>query len=130
MISEKISESATPLIIEIAKSFITLIRDIEPKWEKAYLRYVSYGSNAEAKASYVHPSGIEIVNVLKNKGFFHPFTEKAQELLKAMGKEQGLFLLVTDSKFDYEFKFEYENLGRWRISKLDGGTGIPEGIDS
>jgi hypothetical protein len=122
-----ISEGAAPLVINIAKKFITLIRGIEPRWQTAYLRFVSHGSAAEAKASYAHAAGVDIIDVLKHKEFFHAVTRQGQELLSAHGKEHGLFLLIADSSFNYEIKFEYEDLGKWGISKI-GGTGIPEGF--
>jgi hypothetical protein len=124
-----ISEEATPLVIDIAKGFIALVREVEPTWEKAYLRFVSSDSTAEAKASYVHATGVEIINVLEHKEFFHSVTKKGQELLAALGKDHGLFLLVTDSSFSYEIKFEYHDLEKWRISKFPGSTGVPEGIE-
>jgi hypothetical protein len=124
-----ISEEATPLVIDIAKAFIALVREVEPTWEKAYLRFVAVDSTAEAKASYVHATGVEIINVLKHKGFFHSVTRKGQELLAALGKDHGLFLLVADSTFNYEIKFEYQDLEKWRISKIAGGTGVPEGFE-
>ncbi|GAB7126174.1 hypothetical protein JCM19000A_06810 [Silvimonas sp. JCM 19000] len=63
------------------------------------------------------------------KFFFHPIAKKGQDLLAAPGKAEGVFLLVIDSNFDYEIKFEYEDLDRWKISKLGGGTGVPVGIE-
>ncbi|WP_197664926.1 hypothetical protein [Acinetobacter venetianus] len=53
---------------------------------------------------------------------------KGQELLAAFDKTKGIFLLVIDSNFDYEINFEYHDINRWKISKLAGGTGVPEGI--
>ena len=122
-----ISEEATPLIINIAKKFITLIRGVEPSWQTAYLRFVFRGSAAETKASYVHAAGVDIIDVLKHREFFHAVTRQGQELLSAHGKEHGLFLLIADSSFNYEIKFEYEDLDKWRISKISG-TGVPEGL--
>ena len=52
-----------------------------------------------------------------------------QDLLAALGKTDGVFLLVTDFNFDYEIKFEYQNMNRWRIGKFAGGTGVPEGVE-
>ncbi len=123
-----VNDEASPLVIDIARSFISLVREIEPKWSKAYLRFCSHDMVSEAKGSYVHETGVEIVDVLKHKNFFHPVVQKGQDLLAALGKTEGVFLLVTDSNFDYEIKFEYQNLERWKISKMKGGTGIPEGI--
>jgi len=72
---------------------------------------------------------VEIIDVLRHKNFFHGIARKGQELLTAVGKTEGVFLLVTDSTFDYEIKFEYHDMNRWRISKLGGGSGVPEGIE-
>jgi hypothetical protein len=36
-------------------------------------------------------------------------------------------LLIVDSTFNYEVKYEYEDSSRWAISKVGGGSGIPVG---
>jgi hypothetical protein len=124
-----IKDDTTPLVIDIAKSFIKLVQEIEPKWDKAYFRFCSKDSVCEAKGSYVHGTDVVIINVLKHKNFFHPINDKGQELLTLLEKTEGVFLLTANSDFNYEIKFEYQDMNRWKISKLDGGTGIPEGIE-
>lgn len=124
-----IKDDATPLVVDMVKGFISLVLEIEPKWSKAYFRFSSKNSVSEAKGSIVSDSGVEIIDVLKHKSFFHPVTKKGQEILVALGKEEGTFLLVVDASFDYEIKFEYKNLSRWKISKLGGGTGIPDELE-
>lgn len=123
-----INDDASSLVVEIAKKFITLMMGVEPQWEKAYLRFSCNNSVAELKASFVSETGVEIIDVLKYKDFFHPMNMQGQELLAALGKIKGVFLLVIDAKFDYEINFEYQDMNRWKISKLAGGTGVPEGI--
>ncbi|HEY5311544.1 MAG TPA: hypothetical protein VIK18_03460 [Pirellulales bacterium] len=122
------SDDATPIVIELAKGFISLVREIRPDWRKAYLRFSGWSSVSETKASYVHPAGVEIIDVTKHKEFFHNASRRGRELLAALGKDEGLFLLTADSNFDYEIEFEYAAKDRWRISKLAGGTGIPDGF--
>lgn len=124
-----IEDKATPIVIDIAKSFISLVQGIEPNWQKAFLRFCWRDSVSEAKGSFVRASEVDIINVLKHKDFFHSVTKKGQALLMALGKSEGMFLLLINSNFEYEIKFEYEDLNRWKISKLAGGTGIPEGIE-
>jgi len=34
---------------------------------------------------------------------------------------------MVDSTARYEIRFEHQDLGRWRITKVEGGTGIPAG---
>lgn len=124
-----VNDDATPLVVEIAKSFMLFLRDIAPHWRKAYLRFSLQGSVSEIKASYVYESGVEIVDATKSKEFFHPMLQKGKDLLAALGKDGGIFLLVAESNFEYEIKFEYKDMNRWKISKLGGGTGIPVGAD-
>ena len=124
-----IKDEASPLVIDIAKGFISLVMAIEPKWNKAYFRFCSQNSVAEAKGSFVADSGVQIIDVLKHKDFFHPTAKKGQDLLAALGKSEGVFLLVIDSSYNYEIKFEYQDMSRWKISKLGGGTGIPLGLE-
>jgi len=47
-----------------------------------------------------------------------------------LGNTEGVFLLTVDSNNAYEINFEYKDMNRWKISKSDGGTGIPEGVES
>ena len=61
--------------------------------------------------------------------FFNAATAKGKEVLAAIGKSEGLFLLIADSNFDYEIKFEYSDMDKWRISKMKGGTGVPAGLE-
>jgi hypothetical protein len=123
------NDVAGPLVIDLAKAFIALVMSIEPMWRKAYLRFETRDSEREIKASLMSESGVQIIDVLEHKDFFHPATTIGQELIQALGKEVGVFLLIVDSSFDYEVKFEYEDMDRWKISKFDGGTGIPAGLE-
>jgi hypothetical protein len=121
----------TEAVVEIARSFATLVKGIEPDFAKAYLRLRYDSRNAEAKASYVRNDGTaEIVDVLQHKAFFHAMARSGPDLLFRMGKAKGIFVLLLASDFSYEIRFEYDNMERWSISKLSGGTGIPNGLES
>lgn len=124
-----IKDEPSPIVIGIARDFISLVTTVEQKWSKAYFRFSEQDSVSEAKASLVSESGARIIDVLQHRDFFDSAVLKGQELLHSLGKEKGLFLLVIDSSFDYEIKFEYKSMNRWKISKLDGGTGVPQGLE-
>ena len=124
-----INDETTPLVISVVKEFIAMVRKAEPKWKKAYLRFVLEDDSAEAKASYVDESGVEIIDVFRHGDFFDSVIEKGMELIASLGKERGLFLLMADSDLNYEIKFEFDDLSRWKINKLDGNTGVPVGIE-
>ena len=124
-----ISDTATPFAVGLAKALVKLAQEVEPDWRHAYMRVCIREGVVEAKASYVHASGAKLFDVLQHKDFFHSATREGRELIAALGKERGVFLLIVDSTMNYEFKFEDVNLDRWRISKMGGGTGVPEGLD-
>jgi hypothetical protein len=123
-----IKDDTTPIVIDIAKSFTKLMQGIEPKWNKAFLRFSGQDSVCEVKGSYLQGADVVMINALKHKNFFHPINDKGEELLISLGKKQGVFLLILNPNLEYEIKFEYDDLNRWNISKLDGGLGVPEGI--
>ena len=122
------TDAATALIEQIAKDFIELVRHIDPTWRRAWLRCQVDVGFAEAKGSYANVSTVELIDVMAHKAFFHPVMPHARTLLVELGHTRGVFLLTVDSDFDYNFDFEYEDLSRWRISKLGGGDGIPTGL--
>ena len=122
-------DQAAPIVVEIAKAFISLLRDTEIKWQKAYLRFSTRKTMSETKGSYVIDGKVELIDTLKNKVFFHSMPDRGRRLFSALGKSEGVFLLIVDASLKYEFKFEHEDLDRWKISKIGEGTGIPEGIE-
>ena len=122
------NEEQALIVVELAKEFIGLVRSIEPKWNRAFFRFstdeMKYGSNA----SYSFDSAVTLIDPFKCKPFFSSMNEKGKQLFRLIKKERGVLLLTVDSDFNYDTKFEYDNLERWKISKIDGGTGVPVGI--
>jgi len=121
-------EERTALVIELAKEFMELARQFEPSWIKGYFRFCSDGSKYGSNASFASDSKVMLVDPFKYQPFFSSMNDKGLILLKALNKEQGLFLLTIDASYNYTINFEYENLDRWRITKINGGTGVPIGI--
>jgi hypothetical protein len=123
------TDEVTPMLLDVVKSFVGLMRFVEPSWTAAYLRCCAQPGHSEAKASYVREDGVvEIVDVLQHKDFFRAQSRNASALFAALNKPDGLYLLTVQATLDYDFQFEYADPQRWRISKLDGGTGIPVGV--
>ncbi|POZ61867.1 hypothetical protein C2I19_11420 [Chromobacterium alticapitis] len=100
--------------------------DLAPNWEKAFYRFraeeARYGSNA----SYIIGTDVFLVGALKQAVFYSRMNDFGAMLLKELGKSQGVFLLTIDAEFNYDIKFEWSDLHRWEITKLDGGTGLPK----
>lgn len=124
-----ILNNATPILMDILQSFISVLKEIDPQWQDGYLRLACCGSSVEVKGSYSYTSGANIIDVLEHKEFFHSVPNKVKALLKAIEKEEALFLMVVDSNLKYDVKFEFNDMRKWQITKMDGRSGIPEGVD-
>ncbi|GAB7549703.1 hypothetical protein [Cupriavidus sp. 8B] len=122
------ADEQSVIVIELAKEFMELIRQIAPAWSRAYFRFCLEGSKHGSNGSYVIDSKVDIIDPFTHNAFFRGMNEKAMQLLALLSKDQAVLLLVIDSTFNYDIKFEYQNLDRWRITKANGGSGVPEGI--
>lgn len=78
-----------------------------------------------SSASYTTPFDVFIVSALMQDEFFDEMDRLSLHLLSGMEHDSILMLLAIDKNFDYEVKFEYKDMERWRISLADGGTGVP-----
>ncbi|MBV7542713.1 hypothetical protein [Acidovorax sp. sic0104] len=121
-------EEQSIIVIDLAKEFISLMRKIKPSWRRAFFRFSIDSLRIGSNASYESEDGVALISALKNNLFFIQMNEKSENLFRLLGKEEGVFLLTIDSNFDYKIDFEFNDLGRWKISKMDGETGIPKGI--
>ncbi|MBR7776978.1 hypothetical protein [Undibacterium rugosum] len=122
------SDQKTVLIVELAKELIEMIQQVAPSWKKVYFRYCHEEFKAGSNGSYVVDSKVLLIDPFKQDDFFRSMNEKSAHLLALLEKKQAVLLLVADSDFNYDIKFEYENLDRWRISKVKGATGVPDGL--
>jgi len=124
---EDIAQSS-PLVVELATHLIQMMQAAYPNWDRAFFRFCmeefSYGSNG----SYISGSSVVLFDPFKSPNFFDRMNAKSAELLKLLGKKRGVLLLSVDSQLNYDVKFEFEDVNRWKITKLNGATGLPAGI--
>lgn len=120
------NEKQAAIVIELAQEFMATIRQIAPTYTRAFFRFCSEGHKYGSNGSYAVDTHIALIDPFANNRFFANMNEKAIKLLSAMDKNHGVILLVIDSAFNYDVKFEYEDLERWKISKINGGTGVPD----
>jgi hypothetical protein len=73
-------------------------------------------------------SSVFLIDTLENSEALRALGRMGHELIRTLGEDAGVGLLTVNSKFEYEIQYEWNDLRRWNITKLDGGTGIPEGI--
>jgi len=84
-----------------------------------------YSVCACCSASYAKSGEVFIVDTLERNDFFDEMDKISLELFQEMKKAPALLLLTIGKEFEYEIQFEYENMKRWNISLLDGGSGVP-----
>ncbi len=119
---------ATAVVIELAKEFIELMRELDQNWSKAYCRFRSGAGRYGSNASYISGSNVFLIGALKWAGFYERMNARGAKLVEILGRTQGVFLLTIDTDSNYDIKFDWEDLNRWEITKLDGGTGLLQGI--
>ena len=124
-------ERSSELVVDLAKEFMALLKRSAPAWQKGYWRFDSeeerYGSNA----SYVTSNGVFLIGAVREGRFYETMNTLGRKLWEAepeVSKRFRLCLLIVDSTFDYELKFERSDSAKWRITKLDGASGIPAGL--
>ncbi len=121
-------DEETKLVIELGKSFMQQMSQVEPNWNKAYFRFVAQDIGNGCNASYVHGSEVELLDLRENESFVDEMMEQSNRLAELSGKKKFVMLLSVNSDANYKFHFDYEDLERWKITKQDGRTGIPAGM--
>ena len=122
------NDAATEIVLGLATEFMEFMREREPAWETAYYRFRSEGSRYGANASYVVGTNVLLIGAVKWAAFYERMNDNAARLLEVLGNSQGVFLLTVSAGAAYDIRFEWENLRRWEITKLDGRTGMPSDL--
>jgi len=115
---------------QLAKDFADVMHLLHPGWIRAFYRGGADGpmSPIGYTASYVMPDGVKILSMLDDHaGVFARMNENGRELLLGKGQPIGVILLVVDADGQYSTHYEFKKMRRWRITKLNGATGEPDG---
>lgn len=125
------TDKSAKVIVELAQEFISAIQRISPKWKRAYWRFESEEFRFGSNASVVTPDEVLLVDPFREKALFEAMNSLGRRLWELESEHQKEFcvcLLRVENTFDYDIAFEREDPEKWRITKLDGGSGIPEGV--
>jgi|TARA_R110002074_G_scaffold225162_1_gene396627 hypothetical protein len=125
------TDKAAKVIVELAQEFISGIQRISPTWKQAYWRFESQECRFGSNASVVTHDEVLLVDPFREKALFEALNSLGRrlwELESARKKEFCVCLLRVENTFDYDIAFEREDPEKWRITKLDGNSGIPEGV--
>jgi hypothetical protein len=123
---------ASEIVVEIAKTFLSEVMQF-PNWKRAFLRFEISDGDTATNGSYSTDSSVNLIGALQHSAMYEKvgaLFEELHEVTSVSGKSFLVCLLSVDSNFDYKILFEHRDLDRWRITKLDGASGIPAGIDA
>jgi hypothetical protein len=119
---------ASAIVVDLAKGLVEMLNSQHAKWQEGYFRFCLDVSRLGSNGSYVHESGVDLFDPFHGATFFDSMNAKSVELFKVLEKDQGVFLLKVNSEFQYDIQFDFENLDRWKISKVGGGNGLPANL--
>lgn len=120
-------ETQSEIVIDMAKALIGVVREVAPSWKAAYYRFYADERERGANASYADPAGVVLIWAVRQGDFYKRMEALSVQLFKVLGRERGVLLLSAKADFSYDVKFDFDNLDRWKITKLEGASGIPEG---
>ena len=124
------TEAESAVVIDLAKGLLELMSQTDPEWTRAFFRFAVQPGRFGSVASYVASAKVTIIDPFCSIGFFESMNAKCARLMSLLGKEAGIVLLSVGCDLSYKIDFEFADLDRWRITKLNGGTGIPDGADA
>ena len=122
-------QSPSEIVIELAKTLISFAERTAGSWSKVYYRFACAPGQTKSSASYVGPDRVELISALGNKDFLDEMGALSGKLFSVLNESQGVLLLEAATDFSYNVHYDFEDLGRWQITKLNGATGIPAGLD-
>ena len=125
-------DRSTEVIVSLAQEVVGMMRRIEPSWSRSFWRFESEDSRCGSNASYEGPSGVTLISTLSEGPAFNRLNELGRQLWESEANPEKRFsvcLLVIDSSLNYEVKFERSDMSKWRITKLNGASGLPAGLE-
>jgi len=126
------NDASTEQVVELAKQAIQMVRTISPGWEQVFIRFNANESGHGWKGSYVDQLGVHIFDVLSLRNEGQRILAIGSSLRDALARDGRSFvacLLRANSSFQYQIDFEWNDETKWGITKLDGRSGLPDGLD-
>ena len=126
-----VNERAEKITIELAKVLMSTMEASFPGWQHAFIRFEASEAHYGSKGSFKSPKGVFLLDPFSQKSLFEKINALGYELWNCLtnkDKKFHVFLLSVNSSFDFKIDYEWKDKTKWQISKIDGGTGIPTGI--
>lgn len=126
-------DRASELIIEIAKTFIETLQSIREPWRRGFLRFQMPNElECGCNGSYETENEVHLIGALDYSALYETSLALGQQLRQAAANNKKafrVFLLTVDHEFNFNIEFEHADINRWRITKLDGASGLPAGVE-
>ncbi|WP_423392069.1 hypothetical protein [Burkholderia sp. LMG 21824] len=127
------NERATELLIELAQHVVEQMRVHFPGWNEAYVRLEAPSdSQFGGRASYRSGTCVELIASTVHKEFFAGVLRILPDLRNALennGRKFCVGLFRVNSHLQYQMDYEWNDPARWNITKLNGRSGLPDGLD-
>ena len=124
-------ESVTPIVTELAQSVVQALRAKAPGWRRAFLRFEASDTHHGCTGSYETEAGVFLFSPFQDGALLDTVNSLGVEMRRKVvfqGRQFCVFLLTVQADLKYHIDYEWANPKRWRITKLDGQSGIPEGM--
>jgi len=115
-------------VVGLAKELAEFACRLEAGWTMAYFRFSFEPTRLGSVVSYAARGNVLLIDPRRNADFFSSMNARGEQLFQLLNKDKGIILVSVNRELDFDVKFEFDDLGRWKISKLNGGTGLPEGV--
>jgi hypothetical protein len=117
------------LIAGLTKTLTAAMQEGFPGWSRAFLRFNASDNHHGSMGSYVTEKGVFLFDAMKLEPLFKELNGLGSELRSVLPWDRRfcVFILSVNADLSYKIDFEFYNPDRWEITKMNGGTGIPEG---
>lgn len=78
-------------------------------------------------------NSIELISTVQHSDFIDGIMRIGQQLRDALSNNGNKFcvgLFRANSRFSYRMDYEWSDPTRWNITKLNGASGLPDGLDA
>jgi hypothetical protein len=120
------NDEATAGVVELAKDLMAFLQSSYPGWRRGFLRFRSDSGRYGSNASFEVGDRVELISAVRNAAFYDRMNETSRSLFSALGKDFGVLLITVTDAFEYNVEFEWANLTRWEITKMNGASGLPK----
>jgi hypothetical protein len=127
-----INEQASNSVIALATLLIDAMRQVSPQWRRAYMRLQADDDGRSARISYVNAAGVHLLGGIDYSRVYRQAIDLGSQMKQFTDTGRRPFkvcLVIVDAAFNYDVLFEYHDAGKWAITKLEGASGIPVGIE-